>query len=48
MELVSICGTLSQSWPADTNGILVRKCVRDVIFSFSVPGAAANALAQLG
>lgn len=48
MELVSICVTLSQSWPADTDGILVRKCVKDVIFSFSVPYAAVNALAWLG
>ena len=48
MELVSICVTVSQSWPADSDGILVRRCVKDVNFSFSVPDAAANALAWWG
>ena len=48
MGLVLIHDTLSQSWPATANGILMRKCVSDVISSLLIPGAAGNALAQLG
>lgn len=48
MGLVLIHDTLSQSWPATANGILMRKCVSDVIFfPLLIPGAAGNALAQL-